>query len=285
MILLVIGTINPVEEVMNILSSVTKDIRLEKTSNIGKLICHKFITKQTLSSVDVLSIRRKLANLQIDLLAVENLLDSRMESLFVFDMDSTLIEQEVIDELARANQVYDKVAEITERAMQGELDFDAALRERCKLLAGVTEDIFEIVYNKITPSQGVDFFLKNIKTYPSRLAVFSGGFVPIVQRFANQYNFDEYRANVLEIEEGKLTGKVIGEIVNRQKKKEYLLAVQDKFQIPTSQVVAIGDGSNDTDMLLTAGVGVGFHPKEGLKKNISNWIEFSGMEAVLFLLS
>ncbi len=252
--------------------------------NQNGVFCYYWESEFDLNLDHQSKIRNVNTGVETDFLFINKLLDTKKESLFAFDMDSTLIEQEVIDELARANGVYSQVAEITERAMQGELDFNSALKARCELLKGVSTQTFEDVYKTITPSKGVDSFLRSIKSYPCRLAVFSGGFVPIVQKFAKTYSFDEYRANHLEEQNGILTGNVMGEIVNRQKKKDYLLEVQTKYNIETSQVVAVGDGSNDLDMLKSAGTGIGFHPKEGLKKQIHNWFDFSGMDALLFLL-
>jgi phosphoserine phosphatase len=255
-----------------------------KSQNKNELVCNYWKFTESLSSDLQSKIRNNFQNSMSDFLFIDAFINPKKEFLFAFDMDSTLIQQEVIDELARANGVYSQVAEITERAMQGELDFNSALRARCELLKGVSTNTFEEVFQIITPSQGVDSFLRSIKSYPSRLAVFSGGFVPIVRKFAEIYSFDEYRANTLEEQNRILTGNVIGEIVNRQKKKEYLLEVQTKYKIETSQVVAVGDGSNDLDMLQSAGIGIGFHPKEGLKKQIQNWLDFAGMDALEFLL-
>ncbi|MCB1178913.1 MAG: phosphoserine phosphatase SerB [Leptospiraceae bacterium] len=228
-------------------------------------------------------LRENLKSGEIDILFLEDFLDKTQKALFVFDMDSTLIKEEVIDELARQNGVYEKVAEVTEKAMQGELDFNEALKMRCSHLKGIHENAFEKIFQSIHPNQGVELFLKEVKEFPSVLAVFSGGFIPVVERFAKKFGFDEFRANKLEVKDNLLTGEVIGEIVNKTKKKEYLLEVKEKYSIENSQVIAIGDGSNDSEMLLSANLGIGFHPKEGLKSHLRNWVDFVGMETLLFL--
>jgi phosphoserine phosphatase len=198
-------------------------------------------------------------------------------------MDSTLIQQEVIDEIAKENGVYEEVSKVTLEAMEGKLNFDEALKKRCELLKGISTETFERVYSRLQLNLGVEFFLKNRKNYLIKVAVLSGGFEPILQRFQREYRIEFFKANLLEEENQILTGKVLGEIINAEKKEKYLLEIAQKERIPLSQVVAIGDGSNDSLMLNRAGIGIGFHAKDGLKRKIQNWIEYFGMEILFFL--
>lgn len=245
--------------------------------------CCYYTSEVLFSSEKVQSILNECRSSNYDAIFVNQLLNPKQESLFVFDMDSTLIQQEVIDEIARECGVYEQVSKITEEAMQGLWNFEESLRKRCALLKGIKEDVFEKVYNKLTLNVGVQKFLESIKDFPAKIAVLSGGFVPILQRFANEFKIHEFRANTLEIQDGKLTGNVIGEIIDSEKKAKYLLEISKKYNIPKSQVVAVGDGANDKRMIELAGIGIGFHAKEGLKKQILNYIDLFGLEVLLSL--
>ncbi|MCX7997907.1 MAG: phosphoserine phosphatase SerB [Leptospiraceae bacterium] len=245
--------------------------------------CYYYTSEAQLSIEEIKLILNQARSFRCDAIFVNQLLNPKQESLFVFDMDSTLIQQEVIDEIARECGVYEQVSKITEEAMQGLWNFEESLRKRCALLKGVKEDVFEKVYNKLTLNVGVQKFLENIKDYPAKIAVLSGGFVPILQRFANDFKIHEFRANTLEIHNGKLTGNVVGEIIDSEKKAKYLLEISKKYNIPKTQVVAVGDGANDKKMIELAGIGIGFHAKEGLKKQILNYIDLFGLEVLLSL--
>lgn len=227
-------------------------------------------------------IRAKLAPLQMDVLFIPDFLDPTKPALFVFDMDSTLIKQEVIDEIARENGVYEEVALVTKEAMQGNLSFDEALRKRCALLEGISTECYDAIFQKLELNEGVEFFFDTIQSFSAKVAVLSGGFVPILEKFAQKYKVDEFRANILEEKSGRLTGQVLGEIVNSEKKAFHLNAIAQKNGIPKSQIVAVGDGANDAKMILSAGIGIGFHAKEGLKNQITNWVDYFGMETLFF---
>ncbi|MEM7183892.1 MAG: phosphoserine phosphatase SerB [Spirochaetota bacterium] len=208
-----------------------------------------------------------------ELLSIGQLLDPKKPVLFAFDMDSTVIRQEVIDELARHHGVYDAVAQVTEEAMQGNLDFTEALDKRCSLLKGLTSEGFSIVYKKLTFQPGIIDLFAYLHEKGSKIAIYSGGFVPILEKVAQQYPITHYAANHLEIQDGVLTGKVLGEIVDKEKKRELLLKHRELHGVAREQSVAIGDGSNDSLMLQEAGIGIGFHAKQGLKNKITNWID------------
>lgn len=254
-----------------------------RTQGLWSCIEWKILRK--LDRSELLSIRETFAKRNSDLLQVDQLLDSKKKSFFAFDMDSTLIQQEVIDELARLAGVYEEVASVTKEAMEGNLDFHEALKKRCAHLKGLSSSIFTDLYPKLSLNIGVENLLKGLKENGSRTAVFSGGFIDILEIFQRRYGIDEVYANVLERENDRLSGNVVGDVVDKNKKLEYLKMIRDREGISSSQVVAVGDGANDSLMLNEAGIGIGFHAKEGLKKLIVNWVDFAPMDSLLFLFS
>jgi phosphoserine phosphatase len=187
----------------------------------------------------------------------------RYPRLVVFDMDSTLIQEEVIDLIAASIGVEAEVSAITARAMNGELDFAASLRERVKLLKGVDASILTQLRSVITPTKGARELIKALKRIGCKTAVLSGGFIPLTQWLADQLGIDYAFANSLTSDpvSGTLTGEVIGTIVDAQRKRDLLLDIAQKENAPLEQVVAIGDGANDLQMLKTAGLGVAFNAK------------------------
>jgi len=185
----------------------------------------------------------------------------RYPRLVVFDMDSTLIQEEVIDLIAESIGVKDEVSAITARAMNGELDFSASFRARARLLKGADEDIFTKLRTVITPTKGVRELIRALKRMGVKTAVLSGGFIPLTQWFANELGLDYAYANTLEAKDGKLTGEVVGEIVGAEKKRDLLLEIAKKENVALEQVVAIGDGANDLLMMKVAGLGVAFDAK------------------------
>lgn len=187
----------------------------------------------------------------------------RYPRLVVFDMDSTLIEQEVIDLIAASIGVEAQVSAITERAMNGELDFSASLRERAKLLKGVDADIFTKLRSVITPTKGVRELIVALKRMGVKTAVLSGGFIPLTQWLADHLGIDYAFANTLAADPatGKLTGEVVGTIVNAERKRDLLLEIAKTEKVPLEQVVAVGDGANDLLMMGEAGLGVAFNAK------------------------
>ncbi|EMK08064.1 MULTISPECIES: phosphoserine phosphatase SerB [Leptospira] len=254
-----------------------------KIRNRGFWNCIEWKIPRVLERSELLQWRETFSKKGADLIQVNRLLDPKEKSFFAFDMDSTLIRQEVIDELARLAGVYEKVASVTKEAMEGNLDFNEALKKRCIHLKGLSSSIFTELYPKLELNTGVERLLKILKENNTITAVFSGGFTDILEMFQKQYGIDEVYANVLEKINGELSGNVLGEIVDKNKKSECLKTIRDREKIPPSQVVAIGDGANDSLMLNEAGIGIGFHAKEGLKKQIVNWIDFAPMDVLLFL--
>ena len=208
----------------------------------------------------------------------------RSKRLIVMDMDSTLIRIEVIDELARAHGVYDQVAAITKRAMQGEMDYDQSLRERVALLAGLDAAVLQKLADDLPLTEGAETLLRVLKRLGYRTAVISGGFSVAAEALQKRLGIDRAWSNVLEIQGGKLTGKVLGQIVNAERKAELLELFAESEGVPLDQVIAIGDGANDLNMLQKAGHGIAFHAKPKLQKAAHTSISASGLDAILYLL-
>jgi phosphoserine phosphatase len=210
----------------------------------------------------------------------------RHKRLAVFDMDSTLIQQEVIDEIARKLGVEAQVSAITERAMNGELDFTASLRERCLLLKGVPSTVFEELRTVITLTPGAKELVRALKRLGFKTAVLSGGFTPLTSWQAQQLGLDYAFANHLAVSEdgATLTGEVIGEIVNAEKKREHLLAIAAKEGILPEQVMAVGDGANDLLMMSVAGLGVAFNAKPKVQIDAPARVNSGSLQDVLYLL-
>jgi phosphoserine phosphatase len=187
----------------------------------------------------------------------------RYPRLVVFDMDSTLIEQEVIDLIAASIGVEAQVSAITARAMNGELDFSSSLRERAMLLKGVDAHIFTQLRSIITPTKGAKELVRALKRIRCKTAVLSGGFIPLTQWLADQLGIDYAYANTLGSDpvNGTLTGEVVGSIVDAERKRDLLLEIAKKENAEVEQVVAIGDGANDLLMMKAAGLGVAFNAK------------------------
>jgi len=178
-------------------------------------------------------------------------------------MDSTLIEQEVIDLIAASINVEEQVSAITARAMNGELDFSSSLRERARLLKGVDADIFTQLRSVIKPTKGAKELVRALKRLGCKTAVLSGGFIPLTQWLADQLGLDYAYANTLASDPATstLTGEVVGTIVNAERKRDLLLEIAKKENVDLEQVVAVGDGANDLLMMKAAGLGVAFNAK------------------------
>ena len=208
----------------------------------------------------------------------------RSKRLVVMDMDSTLIQIEVIDELARAHGVVDQVSAITKKAMNGELDFDAALRERVGLLCGLPAEVLYQLAANLPLTEGAEQMLRVLQKLGYRTAVISGGFSVAAEALQKRLGIDEAFSNTLEIADGKLTGKVLGPIVNARRKAELLEETAARYGIPLEQVIAIGDGANDLLMLQKAGLGIAFHAKPKLREAAHTAISAMGLDSILYLL-
>ncbi|MFL5410478.1 MAG: phosphoserine phosphatase SerB [Myxococcales bacterium] len=208
----------------------------------------------------------------------------RSKRLVVMDMDSTLIGIEVIDELARAHGVFEDVSRITRRAMMGEIDYDQSLRERVSLLAGLDARVLTDLAANLPLTEGAETLLKVLKRLGYKTAVISGGFSHAAEALRERLGIDHAWSNTLEIEGGRLTGRVLGQIVNAQRKAELLEQLAAREGIPLEQVIAIGDGANDLYMLQKAGHGIAFHAKPKLREAAHTAISASGLDAILYLL-
>ena len=203
----------------------------------------------------------------------------RMRRLICFDMDSTLIETEVIDELAIRAGVGDKVKAITERAMRGEIDFTESFRERVALLKGLDESVMEEIAENLPITEGVDRLMFVLKKYGYKIAILSGGFTYFGNYLKNKYGIDYVYANELEI-----TGNYLGEVVDGKRKAELLKLISQVEKVDIAQTIAVGDGANDLPMLATAGLGIAFHAKPKVKANAKQSISTIGLDGVLYFL-
>ncbi|GAB3468668.1 phosphoserine phosphatase SerB [Actinophytocola sediminis] len=211
-------------------------------------------------------------------------LTRRAKRLVVFDVDSTLIQGEVIEMLAERAGCGAEVAEITEAAMRGELDFAQSLTRRVACLAGLPESVLDEVADSIELMPGARTTIRTLKRLGFRCGVVSGGFARIIDRLAEDLGLDFSVANDLEIVDGKLTGRVRGEIVDRAGKAAALRRFAEKFEVPLAQCVAVGDGANDIDMLSTAGLGVAFNAKPALREVADTALSHPYLDVVLFVL-
>jgi phosphoserine phosphatase len=220
----------------------------------------------------------------VDIAFQEDNIYRRNRRLVCFDMDSTLIQAEVIDELARKAGVYDEVSAITESAMRGEIDFDESFKQRVALLEGLEESVMKEIAESLPLTEGAERLFQTLKKYGYRTAILSGGFTYFGNYLKSKLGIDYVFANDLEIKDGKLTGKHYGDIINGQKKAELIKLIAFKEDIHMAQVIAVGDGSNDLPMLREAGLGIAFHAKPKVKASAKHAISTIGLDAILYLL-
>ena len=209
----------------------------------------------------------------------------RMRRLICFDMDSTLIQTECIDELAMRAGVGDKVKEITERAMRGEIDFKESFKERVALLKGLDVSVMQDIAEKLPITEGVDRLMAVLKRYGYKIAILSGGFTFFGEYLQRKYGIDYMYANELEIDDnGKLTGNFLGEIVDGHRKAELLKLIAQVEKVNLAQTIAVGDGANDLPMISEAGLGIAFHAKPRVQANAKQSINTIGLDGVLYFL-
>lgn len=209
----------------------------------------------------------------------------RMRRLICFDMDSTLIQTECIDELAKRAGVGDKVKDITERAMRGEIDFKESFTERVALLKGLDSSVMKDIAEHLPLTEGVPRLMKVLKTCGYKIAILSGGFTFFGEYLRQRFGIDFVYANELEIDEnGKLTGRYVGEIVDGHRKAELLKLIAQVEHVNLAQTIAVGDGANDLPMISEAGLGIAFHAKPRVVANASQSINTMGLDGVLYFL-
>lgn len=208
----------------------------------------------------------------------------RSRRLICFDMDSTLIETEVIDELAERAGMGDAVREITARAMRGEIDFRESFTERVALLKGLDVSVMEEIARNLPITEGLERMMTILKRVGYKTAILSGGFTYFGNYLRQKYGFDYVYANELEIEQGKLTGRYVGEVVDGRRKAELLRLLCQFEEINIAQSVAVGDGANDLPMLNLAGLGIAFHAKPKVKATARQSISTIGLDGILYFL-
>lgn len=209
-------------------------------------------------------------------------LQNRRKKLLIADMDSTIVKGETLDELAAHAGIKDKIAPITERAMRGELDFKEALRERVALLKNLPEQALQNTLAQTELNPGAEIFIDTMKQMGTTCVLVSGGFTQFTEKFSKQAGFDHHHGNILQIENGKMTGEVKEPILDKDSKVSFLQQYMKELNLKEDDVLAIGDGANDLPMLQMAGLGIGYHPKPLLKESLDNCILHGDLRAALF---
>lgn len=248
--------------------------------------CVEFSVRGLLQDVD--AFRRDLLEtagvLEVDLAFQEDNMYRRNRRLVAFDMDSTLIEAEVIDELASLAGVGEQVSAITERAMRGEMDFSESFRARVALLQGLEEGALQQVANQLKITEGAEHLIATLRTLGYKTAILSGGFTYFAQHLQNRLGMDYVYANELDIVDGVVSGNIKGVIVDGARKAELLRQLAREEDIDLQQVIAVGDGANDLPMLSIAGLGIAFRAKPLVKQSAEQSISTLGLDAILYLL-
>ena len=222
--------------------------------------------------------------LGLDIAFQEDTIFRRFRRLVCFDMDSTLIEVEVIDELAKAAGVGEEVAKITESAMRGEIDFNESFRRRVGLLKGLDESVLEGIAERLPVTEGAERLFATLNSLGFKTAILSGGFTYFARHLQKKLGVSTIHANELDIEDGKVTGEVKGQIVDGQRKAELLKEIAKAEGIRLEQVIAVGDGANDLPMLSVAGLGIAFRAKPIVKETAEHSISTLGLDGILYLL-
>ncbi|RLI91620.1 MAG: phosphoserine phosphatase SerB [Candidatus Altiarchaeales archaeon] len=284
----VIGKDKPgiVAAISSVLAERNVNIERIKMLSRGELIVMEMIID--IKANDPNELRRALIKIA-DEIAVDIIFQSEEKAktrkkLIVFDMDSTLVDAEIIDELAKAAGVENVVKDITARGMRGEIDFKEALKERVKLLKGLPIEVLEEIRDNLVLTPGCEELVRTLKAMGYKLALISGGFTFFTDALKERLGFDYAFANKLVIKDGKLTGEIEGEIIDSKKKAEILEEIAKKENISKDEIVAIGDGANDRIMLENAGLGIAFNAKEILKKVADGKLTKENLMGILYCL-
>jgi len=267
----------------------SENVNIERITQLsqGELSCIEMIVK-TDKTINVQDMTGKLLSISsdfgVDIAVQKENIFRRSKRLVVMDMDSTLIQVEVIDELAKSAGHGEEVSGITSKAMNGELSFNESLNKRVELLRGLDENVLDEIYHNIPFTPGAKKLVKILKKLGYKTAVISGGFTFFTDRLKNELGLDYAFANKLEIKDGKLTGKVLGKIINGEYKAEILEDIANKENISLDQVVAIGDGANDLLMLDKAGLGIAFNAHKTVREKADYNISQKNLDSIIYLL-
>lgn len=226
-----------------------------------------------------------LQGLELDYSTLVDMPDLSKPGLIVLDMDSTAIQIECIDEIAKLAGVGEEVAEVTERAMQGELDFEQSLRQRVGKLAGADESILSEVRAELPLMPDLPELIGTLKQYGWKTAIASGGFTYFSDHLKQLLALDHAQSNQLEIVKGKLTGKVLGDVVSAQTKADILVELAEKYDIESHNTIAVGDGANDLVMMEAAGLGIAYHAKPKVEQQAKSAVRYAGLGGIVCILS
>lgn len=231
------------------------------------------------------TIQQKIRQFDVDIAFLDNLPTLNQPGLLVMDMDSTAIQIECIDEIAKLAGVGEQVSAITERAMRGELDFEQSLRQRVKTLKGQPERLLEQVRQQLPLTSGLTRMVEILQQKGWRIAIASGGFTYFTEDLKQRLKLDFTAANQLDIVDGVLTGEVKGQVVDAQYKADTLVSLAQHYNIPLKQTIAIGDGANDLPMLHQASLGIAFHAKPKVQQQVKTVVNFADLTALLCILT
>lgn len=241
--------------------------------------------RQVMTNVDILSaLLHFKENFAVDIAVQEDTLFRRNKRLIVLDADMTFLQCEVIDELGKLAGVGEELAAITEKVVHGDIDFTIALRQRVKLLKGLTVSQLEQVYDNLPLTPGAEELVRILQHLNYKIAIVSGGFSFFISRLVEKYRLDYGFANQLQIQDGKLTGEVAGEIIDAEAKEKILIALAEGEGFSMQQVVAVGDGANDIHMLARAGLGIAFNAKPIVQQHAQASISIYNLELILYFL-
>ncbi len=263
------------EDRIGIVRDITKtflelEINIERTSLTArdKLISIEFVIDMGNNDPKIVKeiLKRESEKLDLDIVIQPYDLFKKEKRLIVFDMDSTLVDAEIIDELAKEAGVLKEVRNLTNRAMEGKISFKEALKERVKLLEGLPVEVLEKIYSKIKLTDGAKELIKSLKDAGYKVAVISGGFSYFTEKLKDELNLDYAFGNELEIKNGKVTGRIRGRIIDAREKARIIEEIAKREGIKTENIVAVGDGANDKLMIEKAGLGIAFNAKEILKE-------------------
>jgi phosphoserine phosphatase len=267
------------------ISRLTGRIPLEETLNPTRACIELSARGVPLDQIDMRAKFLELTDeLGLDIAFQEDTIFRRFRRLVCFDMDSTLIEVEVIDELAKEAGIGEQVANITESAMRGEIDFNESFRRRVALLKGLDESVLQGIAERLPITEGAERLFATLNSLGFKTAILSGGFTYFARHLQKKLGVSTIHANELDIEDGKVTGKVKGRIVDGQRKAELLKEIAETEGIRLEQVIAVGDGANDLPMLSLAGLGIAFRAKPIVKESAEHSISTLGLDGILYLL-